>query len=236
MRPLTTYKHLFFDLDDTLTLTKTPIEDEHKLLLEGSGKDIIVVSGADKKRIAFQTKNLRAFYLGQNGNDATKDDGKRLWQDFLTQAEKSDILRHISELATLMSWRVKDEHDLIEDRGCQISFSIVGHHEDVIYKKSFDPHSHVRMNMLSRYPFENTITEVKVGGTTTFDYFKKGAHKGSNVLRLIETMGWNKDECVYFGDKLHPGGNDETVIGVIDTVAVKDHHETFSHLRDAFAK
>jgi hydroxymethylpyrimidine pyrophosphatase-like HAD family hydrolase len=90
--------------------------------------------------------------------------------------------------------------------------------------------------MLSRYPFENTITEVKVGGTTTFDYFKKGAHKGSNVLRLIETMGWNKDECVYFGDKLHPGGNDETVIGVIDTVAVKDHHETFSHLRDAFAK
>jgi hydroxymethylpyrimidine pyrophosphatase-like HAD family hydrolase len=76
--------------------------------------------------------------------------------------------------------------------------------------------------------------DVKIGGTTCYDYFKKGHHKGSNVRALIEHKGWDASECVYFGDKLMPGGNDETVIGVIDTIAVTNHRETYDKLKEVF--
>ena len=46
------------------------------------------------------------------------------------------------------------------------------------------------------------------------DYFKKGKNK-FNINRLIDLKGWEKEECLFFGDALFPGGNDETVNGVI---------------------
>lgn len=235
MKPLSQYKHLFFDLDDTLSLSKTVIDADTKELLERSGRDVIVVSGAENARIAFQSDTLHGYYLGQNGNHAIDPSGAFLWQNDLTEVEKTQIMKHASQLVSIISWPLKDETDLIEDRGCQISLSIVGHHEDVPYKKTFDPHSQVRLAMMERFPFENNTTEVKIGGTTTFDYFKKGAHKGSNVAKLIATMGWAKADCVYFGDKLHPGGNDETVVGVIDTIPVSHHRETFDILKAGLA-
>ena len=82
MKNLREYKHLFFDLDDTLTLSKSPIEQRMKDVLARSGKDIIVVSGADIERIAVQSDNMPSYKLGQNGNDATDIAGRRLWQDY----------------------------------------------------------------------------------------------------------------------------------------------------------
>ncbi len=234
MKNLDIYKHLFFDLDDTLTLSKSPIEQEMKDVLARSGKDIIVVSGAENARIGVQTDSFPAYYLGQNGNDSVDNSGKRLWQDFLTPAEKAIILRHNSQLLSLADWYIQNAADIIDDRGCQISFSTIGHHEDIIRKKTFDPHSHVRLAMLERFPFVSDIVEVKIGGTTTFDYFRKGAHKGANVARLIQHLGWNTEECVYFGDKLHEGGNDETVVGIIDTIPVTSHEHTLALLQEAF--
>lgn len=76
--------------------------------------------------------------------------------------------------------------------------------------------------------------EVQIGGSTCLDYFKKGLNKGANVKKLIEALGWNKDECVYFGDALFPGGNDETVVGIIDTVKVADEVDTAAKLKEYF--
>ena len=47
-------------------------------------------------------------------------------------------------------------------------------------------------------------------------------------------MGWKKEECVYFGDMLFPGGNDESVIGVIDTEAVENPDDTLNILRSKY--
>ncbi len=62
----------------------------------------------------------------------------------------------------------------------------------------------------------------------------KGRNKGYNIKRLIEHEGWDASECLYFGDSLFPGGNDETMIGVIDTVPVRDHRHTYELLREYF--
>ena len=78
--------------------------------------------------------------------------------------------------------------------------------------------------------------EVKSGGTTVLDIFQKGKHKGYNVGELIKTLGWEKDNAIYVGDALFPGGNDATVIGVIDTHAVPNYHATYDFLKNELGK
>ena len=72
---------------------------------------------------------------------------------------------------------------------------------------------------------------VRPGGTTTFDFTIAGKDKGFNILRLIRHEGWKKEDCIYIGDALFAGGNDETVIGVIPTHAVKDPDDTFDFVK-----
>lgn len=48
------------------------------------------------------------------------------------------------------------------------------------------------------------------------------------------TFSLIKDDCVYFGNALFPGGNDKTVIGVIDTFPVDNHLHTYSVLKEHF--
>jgi len=62
--------------------------------------------------------------------------------------------------------------------------------------------------------------------------FHFGKNKGYNVRQFIEKMAWDPDQSIYIGDALFPGGNDETVIGVIPTKAVKDYRETYDYLAD----
>jgi hydroxymethylpyrimidine pyrophosphatase-like HAD family hydrolase len=96
----------------------------------------------------------------------------------------------------------------------------------------YDPYRKKRDALLESIPFVSDNLIVKIGGSTSFDYIHKDRHKGTNVQKIIDCMQWNKDECVYFGDGLFPGGNDEAVIGVIDTIAVEDEQDCLLKLQN----
>ncbi len=224
-------KHLFFDLDDTVTASRTLMEPEVYELYASLSQDIVVVSGAQVSQIDTQIHHLPVFRLGQNGNQAVGPKNEILWTEYLTPEQVSEVLTHVEKLKKMYTGSVRNEDDLVENRGAQISYSLIGHHEDLENKKKCDPDRQVRLSLLERAPFISDELEVKIGGTTCFDYFQKGRHKGYNVMRLIDRMGWRKEDCVYFGDALFPGGNDETVIGVIDTFPVKNHLHTYEVLR-----
>lgn len=221
------YQHLFFDLDNTVTRSRSPISDSMKTLLEKLSKNIIIISGASVKQIMDQMGGVSCYTMGQNGNHAVHGT-HTLWEDNLTALEISEIEEHIARLPR--SWPVPDENDLLENRGSQISLSIYGHHAPVSEKERFDPDQAKRRAMLHAVPLYSDTVEVKIAGTTCLDYFRKGRNKGYNVARLIEHEGWNKDDCIYFGDAIYPGGNDETVYGVIETQGVKDPQDTYSKL------
>lgn len=227
-------KHLFFDMDDTVSASRTPMEDDVFDLYRSLSRDIIVVSGAQVSQINTQIRELPAYRLGQNGNQALSPEGTVLWNEYLTEKHAYEIHAHIEKLRRLYNTQVHDDNDLIEHRGAQMSYSLIGHHEELEKKKMCDPDRHVRCSLLEEIPFVSDELEVKIGGTTCFDYFQKGRHKGYNVNRLIEHMKWNKDDCVYFGDAIFPGGNDETVIGVVETFSVKNHRHTFDVLKEFF--
>jgi HAD superfamily hydrolase (TIGR01484 family) len=221
------YLRLFFDMDNTLTRSRTRIEPRMKELLEHTGCDIVVVSGQSSDAIRTQVDGLACYVLGQNGNDAWHTD-EQLWYDPLTAQERAEISAHIA--STKRSWDVPDENDLVEDRGCSICYSLLGHHAPIELKEAFDPDQVKRLGMLHDHPLNSETVDAKIAGTTTIDYFRKGHNKGFNIARLCEYKDWNLDNCIYFGDALFPGGNDETVIGIIDTVSVKNHEDTYEKL------
>jgi hydroxymethylpyrimidine pyrophosphatase-like HAD family hydrolase len=129
-------------------------------------------------------------------------------------------------------WEVQDESKLVEDRHSQIAYSLIGFNQEITKKESFDPGGLRRAKLLVDHPLVSDSVEVKIAGTTTLDYFKKGHHKGKNIAKLIDLLGWERSECVYIGDQLYKGGNDEDVIGVIETREVKNPSETEAVLKE----
>lgn len=227
-------KYLFFDLDSTLTPSRQSIKPEMAELLPTLGRTIIVVSGSKNSQLRKQIGELSAYLLGQNGNQAIDPTGAILWENVLSPEEKILVQGHIDTLLPQLDYHIPDMNDLVEDRGSQISFSIYGHNAPPEEKKKCDGDFKRRKSLISAFPFVCDTMEVQIGGSTCFDYFKKGFNKGTNTKKLIKMMGWSKDECVYFGDALFPGGNDETVVGVIDTVEVTDEDDTLKKLKQFF--
>ncbi|OGI68705.1 hypothetical protein A2738_00125 [Candidatus Nomurabacteria bacterium RIFCSPHIGHO2_01_FULL_42_15] len=221
------YKHVFFDMDGTVTRAKSIITPEMTsvLILLKQKHDVIIVSGQTLENIKKQTNAFPSYYLCQSGNHALDIvTGEEFWRKELSKEQKKEIMDHIALLPR--TWPVTDENDLIEDRGSQISYSLLGHHENVEKKEAFDPDWKKRKKLLAEHPLVSNFVEVKIGGTTTFDYVQKGMNKGYNVNEFVKKMSWNIAECIYIGDALFPGGNDDTVLGVCDTLQVSGPDET----------
>lgn len=225
------YKNIFFDLDNTLTRSRSPITPEMSrlLLLLAKKHEVIVVSGAEAKQIQFQLGDaLRGKYwvMGQNGNMCSDKDGRVLWENKMNWVQKLEVFSYADRVIRAKLFSYKDKLDLVQDRGCQISYSILGHSEDVSKKEKADPDQAKRQMILKKFPFKNTGVDVKIAGTTCLDFFIKGKNKGSNVAELYKKMKWKKNECLYVGDALFKNGNDESVIGVVPTKKVGDPSDT----------
>ncbi|MDZ4227226.1 MAG: HAD hydrolase family protein, partial [Patescibacteria group bacterium] len=160
-----------------------------------------------------------------------------LWQEKPRREQAEAVLAFIRLLRKTFPRKVKDEDDIVELRGSLIGYSLIGHHENPAKKKALDPDAVERKRMLAQFPDEieklhNVGIDVSPAGTTTIEFFLAGRNKGFNIERLIEHERWKKEECIYIGDELEPGRNDESVIGVIPTHAVKDPEETFDFIRN----
>jgi|GEM_PF-246946 len=236
-------KHFFFDLDNTLTRSRSHIDQAHAVILQqlSDVADVIVVTGGRRSQIAKQLDPEMAgryFVLAQNGNEAATKDGTELWMRRPDAKQVAAIHTLVESMKAHLALSVKDENDLIEDRGCSVAYSTIGHNEDVSAKEQYDPDHAKRLALIEAFRpqvealREEHGIEVRTGGTTCLDFFHAGKHKGYNVAEFIEHMKWEKDDCLYIGDALFPGGNDETVVGVIPTQSVDDYHETYKRLED----
>lgn len=217
------YKMIFiiFDLDDTITLSRQKISKEMKKALKSFKYPYAIISGADRSQMKYQLDGLKCLTMAQSGNDMSP-----LWRNELSPKEKEEILKHIK------STKIKIEHDMLEDRGCQIALSMVGHHAKIELKRAYDPDQKKRKAILKKHPFKSRTLTVRIAGTTCFDYTKKKGTKGKNIERFLKEMGIPKEDCLYVGDALFKGGNDESVIGVVDTRSVKNPDETLKLIKN----
>lgn len=234
-------KHIFFDLDNTLMLSRTEMRAEHQPLFKRlcDKLDVVVISGARETQIRKQiptSVTTHYFVLGQTGNHAVDKVGNELWKESFTKEQENATYAIIGTFKKELHLSVRDENDLVEHRGAQISYSPIGHNEALEKKYAFDPGAEMRKRIIKDHADEiahlNALgVDVVPGGTTCFDFFLHGKTKGYNVSRLIKREDWDRDDCVYVGDALFPGGNDETVIGVVPTHSVKNPDETFEYIK-----
>jgi phosphomannomutase len=212
-------KHIFADMDGTVCESREKISTTMLEALTHLKHDLVIISGAERERMKVQLLGLDCYIMAQSGNDT------HLWKKNLTENNKKKILAHIKKI-------VEVKEDMIDDRGCQISLSFVGHHAPIELKKTFDPIGQTRIKLLKEKPFINNMLECRVAGTTCLDYTRKDGMKGKNIGKFIKQMGWDKKECIYFGDKLYKGGNDESVVGVIEVVPVKNPQDLLEKLKN----
>lgn len=229
-------KYIFFDLDNTLTRSRSAITPSMSLLLLRLSKkhEVLVVSGADAKQITHQVgPSLKGKYwsMGQSGNACIDPKGVFLWEHKMDWLQKYEVLNYVHNIFLKKLFAYKNKLDLVQDRGCQISYSFIGHTEDVAKKEKFDPDKIKRIMVLKKFPFKSKTVEVKIGGTTCLDFYIKGNSKGKNIEALCKKMGWKKSECLYVGDALFKDGNDESVIGIIPTKKVRDPSDTEEVIR-----
>lgn len=213
--------HLFFDLDGTLAepggVIPSPLV--RKLIEIEDFSDIVVVSGATYYKALKQLNGFSpVFLLSQSGN---------VWNEGLDEIYRAplqlndEIWNHINQLMRHFG------QGHVQNRGAQISLSIIGHDADPAAKQAFDPDRSKRKAALRLYPFSSKY-HVVIGGTTTFDY--TSATKGENLLKFTEAMGWDLNQCTYFGDSLEEEGNDYSVVFVMKTIAVTSPADTLSKL------
>lgn len=239
-------RHIFSDLDKTLTKSRSLMEPQHQALFKSltEKKDVVVVTGGMESQILTQIPpELRSgyFMLSQQGNHAEDKNGKLLWEEKVSP-EQEEVVRSIHEVFKQdVGLTTEDDTDFFENRGSILATTYVGFHADKALKYAYDPDSSKRLALLARHPdliqkLDTAGLRAMPAGTTTIDFILKGRDKGYNVARLIEKMGWEKEQCVYIGDALFPGGNDESVVGVIPTYAVQSPEDTFAFIKEILAK
>jgi HAD superfamily hydrolase (TIGR01484 family) len=220
----------FFDVDNTLTRSKTLIEPEIATALQRliNNNMVIFVSGGTYQQIRKQI-TFANWCLAQNGNYARYYEGM-IWENKLPLLEKIYIFFHCAVIRMyvfLMKGIVGK--GVWHDKGCQISYSILGHNQPTSIKEKFDPTGRFRRKLVKLFPLKRKTLQVSVGGTTCLDFNLKGQSKGDNVKRFIDMF--IKEDCVYIGDALQPGGNDHSVVGVCKTIEVKNPAETLKVIK-----
>ncbi len=229
-------KHFLFDLDGTLARSRTEMAPEHRPLFEKLCHrfDVLVISGTAAWRIEKRLPKAPYHLFAENGNMAFSKDGRELWKNGLSNAQKGHVFALIERMNKHQNLAVKDENDLVEDRDVQIAYSFIGHHENLEKKEAFDPRGEKRRAVLSVFAddvraLKEIGVQVLIGGTTTLDFIRE--NKATTIARLMREKGWKKEDALYIGDALYQGGNDEVMIGVVPTKEVKNPGECFAYLK-----
>ncbi len=237
-------KVIAFDLDETLTETRTPMTDEmSELLGELLRKyQVCVISGGSFEQFNKQflsslkvgNKELQSLHLMpacgtryMKFNDDNNDWQLVYAEDFSAE-EKRKIISALEKGIDEAGYRIKDPNgSLIEDRGSQITYSSLGQDAGPTEKKAWDPSGEKKRKIRDIVAAKLPDFEVRAGGTTSIDVTKQGIDKAYGMKKLMEILDISKQEILFIGDRIWEGGNDYPVkLMGIDCVPVEGFEHT----------
>jgi len=242
-------KVLAFDLDDTLSITKSPISDEMVTTLSKilEKYEVCVISGGRFEQFKFQitdrltvAPNLlaRLHLMPTCGTqyyrfDEVQNDWQLQYAEDLTEDEKQQISEVLEASAKELGlWKVDPAGEILEDRGSQVTFSALGQQATPEDKYAWDPDGTKKLAIRDLAAQSLPNLEVRAGGTTSIDVTRKGIDKAYGMQKLMEALNLTKEDILFFGDKLQPGGNDYPVKAFgIDSVEVTSSEDTIERLK-----
>jgi phosphomannomutase len=218
-----------FDIDDTLTQSKMPLDEEMADLLRRLLRvyKVAIISGASIEQIQLQIihylkcsdDELKALYLlPTNGSSLYeyKEGWKEVYNHSLTTEEKNKVMQAFDEVFEETHFQKPSTiyGVLIEDRGSQITFSGLGSTAPIELKKAWDP-DHAKRTLLQK-ALSQRIPEfaISIGGSTSLDITRKGIDKAYGLRELMSYLHIGPHNLLYIGDAFFPDGNDSSVISL----------------------
>ncbi len=242
-------KLVIFDLDGTLTPSKSPLEPEMAEVLCRllAVKKVLVIGGGSPKQFFDQFLNhlscppeaLDNLYIMPTSGAVLfrhqGDSWERVYEYQLTDAEKAQILVALNEALKETDY-VRPETpygEIIEDRKSQISFSGLGQKAPLELKSAWDPDQKRRLPIVEKLKHSLPGFDVKLGGTTTIDITKKGINKAFGVMEISKLLNLPISDAVYIGDALYENGNDAIVKeSGVETIQISGPVETAKIIND----
>lgn len=219
------FSTIAFDLDGTLAESKSAITPEMSTLLCQllDRYNVAVVSGGSFPQFKKQLLNnlscpgdetLKRLFLFPTNGSALHVYENGAWhpvyEELLLESEKEHIKKAWDEALAKSGVEIPmpSYGPIMEDRGTQITFSARGQEAPIPIKAVWDPdqkkRSAIREILLPLLPG----FAVSFGGMTSVDVTKQGIDKAYAMEKIMSYLKASKDDIMFVGDKLDPGGND----------------------------
>ncbi|OYX40562.1 hypothetical protein B7Y94_06215 [Candidatus Saccharibacteria bacterium 32-49-12] len=231
-----------------LAVTKSPMSDRMaELLAEALDHfEICVISGGRFEqfqrqvidRLHIEPHRLNRIHLMPTCGtryyrfDELENEWQMQYAEDLTDDQKQDIIRVLEESARELGyWEENPAGEIIEDRGSQITFSALGQQASPDDKYNWDPDGSKKAALRDLAAQSLPDLEVRAGGTTSIDVTREGIDKAYGMAKLIDAIDINRDDILFFGDKLQEGGNDYPVKAFgVDCIAVEGWEDTAARI------
>ena len=164
-----------------------------------------------------------------------KDKWVEKYAENFTKPQKEKIIKALEEGLEESGFKVdKTYGDTIEDRDSQITLSILGQEivaelgdEGVKIKEAWDPDGSKKLKIRDIIAPKIPDFEVRAAGATSIDVTRPGIDKAYGMQKLMEATGLKKEDILFMGDRIVPGGNDYAVEQIgIDCISVRNWHDT----------
>ncbi len=229
-----------FDLDGTLAASKSPLSDEVATLLRALllVTRVAVISGGSWAQ--FETQLLTALgadcrldnllLLPTCGTQFFHFDGHWVkdYAEDLSSDERATIIAALAR--ALHESGVEVAHvwgEAIEDRGSQITLSVLGQEAPLSAKHDWDLDCVKRTKIVTILKTLIVGFAINMGGTSSIDVTKPGIDKAYGIGKLRTHLGLDLRDMLFVGDALFEGGNDFAVQRAgVDSILVRDPRET----------
>jgi len=242
-------KLIAFDLDGTLAPSKSHFDPRMVALFDRllAKYEVCVISGAKYElfqrqfltQITTEPDSLERLHLmpttGTRYYKFEKGEWELQYAEDFTPEDRDRIIAALEKGLDETGHRVdKTYGPTVEDRGSQITLSPLG--QEVVaelgdrgleIKESWDPDMKIRLEIAAVAQKEIPEFNVKVAGLTSIDVTVPGVDKAYGMNKLMAANGFKKEEILFMGDKIIPGGNDLPVEEMgIDCISVRSWEDT----------
>jgi len=227
-------KIVAFDLDGTLAESNQKMKSDmaEALLKLLKLHKVILISGASYIKMLSQLEvflNLKDFQSDQNIKlnffllptngiviykyDKNLDSFKTITPPEAVLKDKRMIIEALNNIVSSGKFDIAKEGkgNVISDRGNQISLAGLGQDASLSEKKLWDPDHKKRQAIKAEIEKHVQGVEVVIGGNSTIDILPKGFNKAVGLTHFLEILNFKKDDMVFMGDAIFPGGNDYSV-------------------------
>ena len=244
-------KLIAFDLDGTLAESKSPADprmtdllarllDKFQVCVISGGKfqqfEKQLLSGLNATPAQLEHLHLMPtcgtrYYVYSTADKVWRE----VYAENFAEPQKQKIIAALNKGFDDLAMRADKVYgETIEDRGSQITFSVLG--QDIVdelgkeglrQKEAWDPDNSKKLQLRDYIAPLIPDFEVRVGGVTSIDVTKKGIDKAYGMKKLTEMLGISPDDILFIGDRLQEGGNDYPVKAAgIDSLQISHWQET----------